>query len=91
VKRIPDPKDGRGLLVELSSKGLALVDQIAPEHLANERGLLSALSAEDQQQLIRLLRKLLLSFEAASAAPPSSGRGGRQKVSRAAPRNSDNS
>ncbi len=33
VTRVPDPQDGRGLLVELTAKGLELVDHLAPAHL----------------------------------------------------------
>jgi DNA-binding MarR family transcriptional regulator len=79
VKRVPDPKDARGMLVELTRKGIALVDEIAPLHLDNERKLLSPLSDEDQRMLADLLRKLLLSYEQEQPTPPPSGRGGRRK------------
>lgn len=84
VKRVPDPGDGRGLLVELTRKGRALVDRIAPLHLENERRLLAPLSAHEQQTLAGLLRKLLQTFEHEQPTPPPSGRGGRRK-SRAHP------
>jgi DNA-binding MarR family transcriptional regulator len=80
VKRLQDPDDARSRLVELTPAGLALVDEVAPEHLANERRLLSGLSAEDQQHLIRLLRTLLVSFEVGNQLPPPSGRGGRRRL-----------
>ncbi len=76
IKRVPDPRDGRGLLVELTPKGLKLVDHVAPAHLANERALLAALSSSEQAQLVELLRKLLAAFEREHPAPPSTGRGG---------------
>jgi DNA-binding MarR family transcriptional regulator len=79
VRRVPDPGDGRGLLVELTRKGRALVDRVAPLHLANERRLLAPLSAKEQDLLARLLRKLLQGFEHEQPTPPPSGRGGRQK------------
>jgi DNA-binding MarR family transcriptional regulator len=82
IERVPDPDDGRSVLVELTPAGLALVDDVAPAHLANERRLLAALSADDQRQLIGLLRKLLRSFEAGMQLPPPSGRGGRRKRGR---------
>lgn len=63
VERAPDPSDQRGVLVRLTEKGLALFDQVAPLHLANEDRLLSALSQEQREQLASLLRTLLLSFE----------------------------
>jgi DNA-binding MarR family transcriptional regulator len=79
VRRLADPTDGRGLLVELTRKGVALVDQVALQHLANERQLLSPLSDREQRLLIGLLKKLLVSFEAANTATPPGGRGGRRK------------
>jgi len=79
VKRVPDPGDGRGLLVELTRKGRALVDRVAPVHLENERRLLAPLTTHDQQTLARLLRKLLQTFEREQRTPPPSGRGGRYK------------
>lgn len=79
IRRVPDPGDGRGLLVELTAKGRRLVDRVAPLHLANERALLSPLSDRDQDALARLLRKLLLAFEHERPAPTSAGRGGRRR------------
>jgi DNA-binding MarR family transcriptional regulator len=79
VRRVPDPADGRSLLVQLTRKGLALVDRVAPEHVANERALLAALSEEEQRTLAELLRKLLLAYEARQTTPRPSGTGGRRK------------
>jgi DNA-binding MarR family transcriptional regulator len=79
VTRVPDPADGRGLLVELTGAGLALVDRVAPEHMANERALLAPLGAGEQAELARLLRTLLHAFERAQPAPPAGGRGGRRR------------
>ncbi|GHO86443.1 MarR family transcriptional regulator [Dictyobacter formicarum] len=64
VQRTPDPCDQRGVLVQLTEKGVALFDQVAPLHLTNEDRLLSALSQEQREHLTSLLRTLLLSFEA---------------------------
>jgi DNA-binding MarR family transcriptional regulator len=77
VRRVLDPDDGRGLLVELTREGRELVDRLAPVHLANERDLLSPLTEEEQTTLAALLRKLLQSFERSEPTPPS-GRGGRR-------------
>jgi DNA-binding MarR family transcriptional regulator len=82
VKRVPDPDDGRGMLVALTRKGVALVDRVAPTHLANERALLSALSDEEQRTLAELLRTLLRAYESEQLAPPPSGRGGRRRSHR---------
>ena len=43
VERVPDPRDGRGLLVRLTATGLELVDRIAQAHMANEARLLAEL------------------------------------------------
>jgi DNA-binding MarR family transcriptional regulator len=61
VAREPDPTDRRGRLVALTDRGRELVDAAAEDHLANEERLLSALDAEEREQLAGLLRKLLLS------------------------------
>ena len=79
VKRLPDPSDGRGVLVQLTGRGVRLVDRVAPEHLANERRLLAALADDERRALAGLLRKLLATLEREHAAPPPSGRGGRHK------------
>ncbi len=55
--------DARGVLVTLTPKGAQLFDQIAPQHLANEDVLLSALTTDERDQLAALLRKLLVGFE----------------------------
>jgi DNA-binding MarR family transcriptional regulator len=74
IERIPDPRDGRGLLVRLSPKGLQLVDEIAPLHLDNERRLLDSLPPADRRALERILRRLLTDFESSHSAPPQQGR-----------------
>lgn len=63
VTREPDPADARGQLVQLTSRGLQLFDDIAPVHLANEDRLLAALSGDERLALAALLRRLLASFE----------------------------
>lgn len=67
VRRVTDPADGRGLLVELTQAGRRLVDDVASAHLDNERALLEALTPAEQDALVALLRKLLLSFETGPA------------------------
>ena len=63
VRRVPDPGDGRVLLVELTPKGRRLFERVAPLHLANEDTLLQPLTAGEREQLATLLRKALRSFE----------------------------
>jgi len=63
VKRIPDPGDRRGTLIALTNKGLNLIEQAVEAHVANGHDILSALKESERESLMRLLRKLLLSFE----------------------------
>jgi DNA-binding MarR family transcriptional regulator len=63
VTREPDPDDRRGALVALTEDGQRLFDVLAPEHLANEDRLLSALTEDQRRTLADLLRHLLASFE----------------------------
>ena len=70
VERFPDPHDQRGVLVRLTEEGKQLFDQVAPLHLANEDRLLSALNAQQREQLAALLRILLLSFDPIAPEDP---------------------
>lgn len=63
VERVADPEDRRGLLVGLTRKGRALVARVGPSHLETERWLLGALTKQEQAELARLLRKLLIGLE----------------------------
>jgi DNA-binding MarR family transcriptional regulator len=79
IRRLADPSDSRSRLVELTPKGIALVDQVAPVHLENERRLLSRLDPIEQRQLTALLKTLLTSLEHEWPVPPPSGIGGRHR------------
>jgi DNA-binding MarR family transcriptional regulator len=74
VHRVPDPADGRSLLVALTPRGRELVDELTPAYLDNERRLLAALRPEDQAALAATLRTLLLRLEAERPAPQRSRR-----------------
>jgi DNA-binding MarR family transcriptional regulator len=63
IERVPNENDGRSLLVALTPAGVALVDRVGREHLANERGMLAPLTPEEQATLAALLRRLLIAFE----------------------------
>jgi DNA-binding MarR family transcriptional regulator len=70
VERNPDPDDGRGAKISLTSRGRDAFEVSAPEHLANARELVAGLSEDEQEQLGRLLGKLLDSLEEPLAAQP---------------------
>lgn len=63
VRRRQDPEDRRGVLVSLTGAGLERVDAAFADLLRRERELLKALSAEEQQVLADLLRRLLIPFD----------------------------
>jgi DNA-binding MarR family transcriptional regulator len=65
VERVPDPHDGRGVQVVLSSVGRARVDSALTDLLAHEHEILGALSAPDRASLADLLRRLTLPFDTA--------------------------
>jgi len=72
IERIPDPEDGRSMLVALTPAGKRLIERVVGPHYENERLLLAALGRPEQEQLAGLLRRLLLEFE--DHVPPAAAR-----------------
>lgn len=68
IRRLPDPNDRRGVVVELTSAGREAWDTSANVQGRREAFFASTLSKAEQRQLNTLLRKLLLGFE---PTPPS--------------------
>lgn len=64
VTRQSDPDDARVRWVLLTDKGLALVEDLIPKHLAAEQKLLAGISTSRRQRLARDLGALLASLEA---------------------------
>ncbi|MER8832072.1 MarR family transcriptional regulator [Mesorhizobium sp. M0045] len=62
IKRGPHPDDRRGIIVQLTGKGLALIDEAVTAHVANEHQILSGLARPEQTMLARLLEKLIASL-----------------------------
>lgn len=60
IRRIDDPDDRRGVLIELTPRGLRAVDAALEHHVATERDLIDALTPAQRTQLADLLRRLLL-------------------------------
>lgn len=63
IERSPNPEDRRGMLVNLSKKGLELIDRIMPLHVENEANALATLSKKEQDTLNAMLEKLLSGLE----------------------------
>lgn len=59
IERRKHPTDRRGTLVALTEEGRALIDEVLPVHVENERTILAALSETEQSTLNSLLAKLL--------------------------------
>jgi len=59
VRRLPNPDDRRGVVVELTPEAKALVDASIERHVANEQEMIAPLTARDRAELRRILRKLL--------------------------------
>ncbi len=71
VQRVANPEDGRSMPVQLSRKGLALIDRALEAHVANEHRLLAALPASVVAELDANLSLLLSALETGSGdAPP---------------------
>jgi DNA-binding MarR family transcriptional regulator len=64
VRRKPDPRDRRGVLVTLTHQGRAEADDALADLLRRERDLLASLGPADQRTLAGLLRALLAPFDA---------------------------
>jgi DNA-binding MarR family transcriptional regulator len=63
VRRLDDPNDRRGVIIELTDEGLAVVDAAVAANSASDRQLLSRLDPDELTQLEGLLRKLLAGLE----------------------------
>ena len=63
VERRPDPSDRRGVIVQLTSTGMAVVDAALADLLAHEHALLADLRGDEREDLSGFLRRLLRPFE----------------------------
>ncbi len=62
IRRLDDPDDRRGVLIELTPKGHRAVDAALEQHLETEQHLVDALTAAQRTQLTDLLRRLLVAL-----------------------------
>jgi DNA-binding MarR family transcriptional regulator len=69
VRRVPDPDDRRGVLVELTDAGARAWEQSVSAQAEKESLVAAALSATEKQQLNALLRRLMREFERREQKP----------------------
>ena len=67
VARMPDPTDGRGVLVQLTQAGKTAVDRALDELLTREKSLLATISKADREKLASVLRDIVLPFDEESS------------------------
>src|SRR5262249_32177332 len=70
IRRAPNPDDRRSILVEITSEGRAIADQILPGIRTLEKSVLSALTPDERVQLLDLLGKVLDRAAAVSTEDP---------------------
>jgi DNA-binding MarR family transcriptional regulator len=63
VRRLPDPDDRRGVIIELTQEGLDMVDAAVAANSMSDQHLLARLEPEELVELERLLRKVLGGLE----------------------------
>jgi len=92
IRRLDDPADRRGVLVELTTAGLRKVDAAVEQHLRVEAALIAALGDSQRAQLVGLLRKLVVALDEplepirAELAEPDAQKAGGSRVARRARR-----
>lgn len=64
IRRLPDPNDRRGQLIEPTEKGHAAWDRTVGTQAERERRIASVLTTTEREQLHMLLRKLMQAFPA---------------------------
>lgn len=60
IRRLPDPLDGRAVIVELTKEGKALVDHAMADHADVERALVSMFSEQEKHALAAMLSRMLV-------------------------------
>ena len=62
IRRLPDPADRRGVLIELTDRGRELWEQTIAVQAEKEAIVAAALTEREQDQLNGLLRRLVIAF-----------------------------
>ena len=68
IRRLPDPDDRRGLLIELTPEGRRLYQTAVGAQAKKEALVTAALNEREKKQLNSLLRRLMLEFERRESA-----------------------
>ena len=63
VERIHNPQDRRSVLISLTERGLAIVEDAVGAHVENQHRLVAHLSEEERAALNGLLKRFLQDFE----------------------------
>ena len=63
VERIHNPNDRRSVLISVTERGFAIVEEAAGAHVENQHRLVAGLSEEERATLNRLLKRFLRDFE----------------------------
>lgn len=63
VRRLPDPDDRRGVIIELTDQGLEVVDAAVAAIAISDRQLLERMDPQEVEALADLLRKFLAGLE----------------------------
>ena len=66
IRRLPDPDDRRGVIVELTPKGRDVWERAVGAQAAKEQFVASSLNAREQKQLNALLRRMVQTSEQAA-------------------------
>lgn len=70
VRRLPDPNDRRGTLIEPTDDGLSIWDRAVATQAQREAKVASVLSAKERDELHQLLRTLMRAFPAGAHHTP---------------------
>ena len=63
VRRLPDPDDRRGVIIELTELGIQTIDEAVQAVSVSDRELVERLDADEARTFEELLRKLLSGLE----------------------------
>lgn len=63
VKRTEDPRDRRGMLVELTAVGEAKLREVLPTHIERLEQYTRVLNSEERKMMIHIMRKMASTFE----------------------------